>query len=77
MRHFPTTIFSLLQDLNLEMMPPRQSPPAGHGKAFAAQWAAGRAAPYFTHVTRQLFRQQARLDRKGLKDKNRMRRYAY
>lgn len=76
MRLFPTTIFSLLQDLNLEMMPRASRRPPGRGKAFAAQWAAGRAAPYFTHVTRQLFRQQARLDQKGLKDKNRMRRYA-
>ena len=77
MRLFPTTIFSLLQDLNLEMMPPRQSPPAGHGKAFTAQWRAGRIKPVAVAITRQLLRQQNRLEKKGRKDKNYTRRYAY
>lgn len=77
-REHTTSFFPLVFDLmpEMQMLPPRQGRPAGFGKAFAAQWRAGRVKPTAIAITRQLLRQQARLEKKELKDKNYKRRYA-
>ena len=78
-REIANMFFPLVFDLmpGMQMLPPRQGRPAGHGKAFAAQWRAGRVKPVAVAITRQLLRQQNRLEKKGRKDKNYTRRYAY
>lgn len=47
----------------------RHTAPAGHGKQFASQWAAGRKAPQYHHISRQVRRREQRkaMKRMGVK----------